>query len=204
MLISDLFAETHLAITSNKIRTGLTILGIVIGISSVIIMVAIGNGSQQSIEERIQSIGSNLLTIRPGSQNSFGGGMRSGGTADSLTLEDAEAISASIDNIAAVAPYSSGNEQVIANGENTNSQIYGTNSSYPEVNNLELSAGSFITETHNSKRSKVVVIGPDVRDELFGDDVDDIDLIGDTLRIGGLKFSIIGVSISVSAWFILS
>ena len=194
MLISDLFTETHLAITSNKVRTGLTILGIVIGIASVIVMVAIGNGSQQSIEESIQSIGSNLLTIRPGAQNSFGGGFRSSGSADSLTLKDAEAIASSVKNIAAVAPYSSGNEQIIANGENMNSQIYGVTYAYPEVNNIELSAGSFITETHNSKRSKVVVIGPDIRDEIFGEDVEDTDLIGETIRIGGLKFSIIGIT----------
>jgi putative ABC transport system permease protein len=191
MLISDLFAETHLAITSNKVRTGLTILGIVIGIASVIVMIAIGNGSQKAIEESIQSVGSNLLTVQPGAQRSFGGGARGGGSAESLTLEDAEAIATSVDGIAAVAPSASGNEQIIANGANTQSQIYGVTNAYTEVNNLVIASGTFISETHDNKRSKVVVIGPDIRDELFGEDAD---VVGESMRIGGLKFTVVGVT----------
>ncbi len=192
MLISDLFSEIHMAIVSNKARTSLTILGIVIGIASVIVMIAIGNGSQKSIQESIQSIGSNLLTIQPGQQKSFGGGARSSGSSQSLTIEDSDAIEKKIKNIKAIAPISSGNEQLIANGNNMQYSTNGVTSSYSQVNNIEIANGSFISDVHVSKRSKVIVIGPDVKTELFGESENNI--IGKKIRIGGLNFTVIGVS----------
>lgn len=191
MFVSDLFTEIHMAITSNKVRTGLTILGIVIGIASVIVMIAIGNGSQKAIQESIQSVGSNLLTIRPGEQRSFGGGARSSGSADSLTIEDAEAIMQEIDSVAAVAPNSSGNEQIIAGNNNANTSVTGVTSTYTQVNNITVASGAFISDTHDAKRSKVVVVGPDTRDDLYGEDAD---VVGEKMRIGGLNFTIIGIT----------
>lgn len=181
-----------MAITSNKVRTGLTVLGIVIGIASVIVMIAIGNGSQKAIQESIQSIGSNLLTIQPGKQRSFGGGpQQSMGSAESLTREDATAIEKTIPGIAAVAPTASGNQQIIAEGNNAQSSVTGVTSSYAHVNNVTVEAGTFISKTQEDKRSKVVVIGPDIRDDLYGDG---IDVVGKRMRIGGLSFTVIGVT----------
>ncbi len=190
MLVSDLFTEIYISITANKVRTGLTILGIVIGIASVIVMIAIGTGSQKAIEASIQSVGSNLLTIQPGQQRSFGGGARSSGTTQSLTLDDATAITEKIDRVAAVAPTVSGNEQIIANGNNANASISGVTEAYAQVNNITVASGAFISDVHEKKRAKVVVIGPDMRDEIFGADVN---VVGQKIRIGGLNFTIIGV-----------
>lgn len=192
MLASDLVAEIHMAITSNKVRTGLTVLGIVIGIASVIVMIAIGNGSQKAIQESIQSIGSNLLTIQPGKQRSFGGGpQQSMGSAESLTRDDASAIEKTIPGIAAVAPTASGNQQIIAEGNNAQSSVTGVTSSYAHVNNVTVEDGTFISKTQEDKHSKVVVIGPDIRDDLYGDGVD---VVGKKMRIGGLSFTVIGVT----------
>ena len=105
MLISDLFEETFFAVFANKARSGLTILGIVIGIGSVIAMISIGQGTQVSIEERIQSIGSNLLMVYPGAQFSSGGHVSTGrGSAQNLTQKDADAIKEEVAFIKAVAP----------------------------------------------------------------------------------------------------
>ncbi len=192
MLISDLVAEIHMAITSNKVRTGLTVLGIVIGIASVIVMIAIGNGSQKAIQESIQSIGSNLLTIQPGKQRSFGGGpQQSMGSAESLTRDDVIAIVQEVGGIAAVAPTTSGNQQIIAQGNNAQSSVTGVTFAYAQVNNITVDAGSFISDAQEDKRSKVVVIGPDIRDELYGESVD---VVGQKMRIGGLSFTIVGVT----------
>ena len=99
MKTSDLLRETYSALTANKVRSGLTMLGIVIGISSVIAMVALGNGAQQSIQSSIQSIGSNLVIITPGATKSFGGPTAGRGSAQTLTVPDAEAIKATVSNI---------------------------------------------------------------------------------------------------------
>lgn len=192
MLISDLTSEIYIAITSNKARTSLTILGIVIGIASVIVMVAIGNGSQKAIQSSIQSIGSNLLTIEPGRQRSFGGEARSSSSSQSLTMEDAEAIQKEIDSVNYVAPTMSGREQVIANGNNAQLSINGVTNSYMNVNNVSVETGTFVTDEQNDKLSKVVVLGPDVVTELFGENSKDV--VGEKVRIGGLSFTIIGVT----------
>ncbi|MFA5986580.1 MAG: ABC transporter permease [Parcubacteria group bacterium] len=192
MLLSDLVTEVHMAITSNKVRTGLTVLGIVIGIASVIVMIAIGNGSQKAIQESIQSIGSNLLTIQPGRQRSFGDGPQQGsGSAESLTRDDADAIAEEIDGIAAVAPTASGNQQIIAEGNNAQSSVTGVTAQYAQVNNITVASGTFIGDVQESKRSKIVVIGPDIRDDLYGEGAV---AVGKKMRIGGLSFTVIGVT----------
>lgn len=196
MLLSDTLFETYTSIVSNKARTGLTILGIVIGIASVIAMVAIGNGSQASIEESIQSIGSNLLMVRPGSSGGPGSMVRgSMGSAESLTMDDTDLVEEN-SYVEAVAPVASGNEQVIAEGNNTNTSIYGVTPSYTEVKNIEVEAGTFIAEGNQNKLSKVAVIGPDVKDDLYGEDVLASEVIGKKIRIGGIDFTIIGVTVA--------
>lgn len=192
MKIKDILEETYSALSSNKIRSGLTMLGIVIGISSVIAMTAIGTGAQSSITDSIQSMGSNLITVRPGAQRGAGIQVSGGrGTAKSLTLDDYNAISKEISSIKSIAAEVSGRYQVTAKGTNTNTTIDGVTSSYPEVNNLQIEQGYFITDQNIESGAKVAVIGPTVRDDLFGENSDSI---GSIIRIKQIQFKIIGVT----------
>jgi len=193
MLISDLFEETYFAIRANKFRSGLTILGIVIGIGSVIAMISIGQGAAGSIETRIQSMGSNLLTVSPGFQRGAAAGPVSAGrgSAQTLTLEDADSITNEISSVRAVAPELSRRYQIVAKGENTNTQVMGTTASYLDVRNVEIDQGSFITEQNISSLSKVAVLGPTVRDDLFATGTNPV---GETIRINGMNFKVIGVT----------
>lgn len=192
MKISDLLSETYSSLTVNKVRTGLTMLGIVIGIGSVIAMVSIGQGAQSSIESSIQSIGSNLLIVTPGAQRGPGVQISAGrGTAQTLKQEDADAIIKEVGLAKAVAPEISRRYQVTAKGTNTNTQVVGTVSSYPTVRNVEVDSGTFISDQNVKSLSRVAVIGPTTRDDLFGADADPI---GQTIRINKVDFKIIGVT----------
>jgi len=191
MLIPDLFEETYLAISANKVRSGLTILGIVIGIGSVIAMISVGQGATGSIESSIQSMGSNLITVTPGSQRSFSQVSSSRGSAQTLTLEDADAIAKEVSFVQAVASELSRRYQVVAGGKNTNTQIVGTTSSYPQVRNVEIDLGSFISDQNVTSQSKVAVLGSIVRDDLFGEGTNPV---GQTIRINGINFKVIGVN----------
>src|SRR3989344_1205152 len=166
----DILEETYTALSANKVRSGLTVLGIVIGISSVIIMVSIGQGAQNSIQSSIQSIGSNLIMIMPGAQKGPGFQVSSGrGSARTLTQADADAIAKEITDAKAVAPELSGRYQVTSRGKNTNTSIVGATAAYPAVRNIEVEAGSFISDQHIKSLSKVAVLGPTTRDDLFGE-----------------------------------
>ena len=190
MKITDLFEEIFFALFANKARSGLTILGIVIGVGSVIAMIAIGQGSQSSIQSNIQSLGSNLVQVMPGTQRSSG--VSSGwGSSQTLTNEDAEAIATEISLANAVAPEISGRYQITAKGTNTNTQVVGTVSAYPGVRNVEIDFGSFISDQNVKSLSKVTVLGPGVRDDLFGEGADPV---GQTVRIKGIEFKVIGVT----------
>jgi len=191
MLINDLFEETYLAISANKTRSGLTILGIVIGIGSVIAMISIGQGATGTIESSIQSLGSNLITVMPGFQRSFSQLSASRGSAQTLTVEDAEAILNQVSNVLAVAPQTSQRYQIVAEGNNTNTQVIGTTASYITIRNVEIKEGSFISEQNVSSYSKVAVLGPTTRDDLFGENANPI---GKTIKINNIKFNIIGIT----------
>ena len=192
MLIEDLFEETFFSITTNKVRSGLTMLGIVIGVGSVIAMISIGEGATGSIESNIQSMGSNLITVSPGFQRSFSQVSSGRGGAQTLTLEDSEAISQEVYYINSVSPELSGRYQIVAKGQgtNTNTQVIGTNSYYLDVRNLGLEQGSFISDQNIDSNSKVAVLGSTVRDDLFGEGSSPI---GETIRINGINFKIIGI-----------
>jgi putative ABC transport system permease protein len=192
MLIRDLFEETFFAITSNRARSSLTVLGIVIGVGSVVAMISIGQGTTVSIKESIQSIGSNLLMVYPGAQRGVGTRISSGrGSATTLTIDDANAITEEITYIEAIAPEVSGRYQVTAKGTNTNTSVLGTISSYSQVKNLEMDLGSFISDQGVTNLSKVAVLGPTARDDLFGEDADPV---GQTIKINKINFTVIGVS----------
>ncbi len=189
MTTHDLVSQTVTALSANKARSGLTMLGIVIGIASVIAMVAIGNGAQASIQANIESLGSNLLTVRPGASSS-GGVRTSRGSAQTLTTDDADAIASGVQNVTGVAAEVTGNEQITAKGTNTNATVDGTVANYQTIHNVDMAEGDFIADGQVSSKAKVAVLGPTVRDDLFGTDAD---AVGETIRINGTEFTVIGV-----------
>lgn len=192
MKTSDILEETYLSLTVNKVRSGLTMLGIIIGIGSVIAMVSIGQGAQNSIEATIQSLGSNLLVITPGEQRAPGVQVSAGrGSAQTLTAEDATAIRNEIASVKAVAPEISRRYQITAPGKNTNTQVIGTVSDYPEIRNIEIAEGSFITQQNSRNLAKVAVLGPTTRNDLFDEEAD---ALGKTIRINGINFTVIGIT----------
>jgi putative ABC transport system permease protein len=176
----------------NKMRTGLAILGIVIGIGSVIALVSMGESSKQAVQSQIQSLGANLLTISPtGQRSGTVRGAMGGGT--TLTIEDADAIAASskITTILSVSPAYSGRLQVTAGRNNTNTQIYGVTAQYASVRKITLTSGKFLTDKDNASHSKVAVIGPTVVEDLFGTTTNPI---GQTIKINSQSLVVIGVT----------
>ncbi len=186
--------ETYTALSTNKARSALTILGIVIGIASVIAMTAIGQGAQASIQASITSAGSNLLYVTPGMQKGAGIQISSGrGSAQTLTQADADAIQTSISMAKAVEPELTRRYQVTAKGTNTNTQIIGTTQVYPDVRNVQIESGIFLSEMDIKGQTRVAVLGPTTRDDLFGEGSDPI---GEKIRINGVEFKVIGVTLS--------
>lgn len=172
----------------NKMRSMLTSLGIIIGVSAVIIMLAVGSGASKKIAKDMESMGSNLLMIRSASANS--GGVRMGfGTKPSLTLKDAEAIAKNCRGILAVAPYSSGTQQLTYGNQNWSTTIGGTTGSYLFIRNYEIVSGRNLAHEDVQNSAKVAIIGNTVATELFGD----VDPINKTMRIGNVPFKIIGL-----------
>src|ERR1035437_4377700 len=153
----DILEETYTALFANKVRTGLTMLGIIIGIGSVIAMTAIGRGAQNAVSSSIQSIGANLVIVMPGAQRSFGGPNASRGGAKSLTIEDASAIENTIANVSGVVREVSSRKQVVAQGTNSNTSITGTEPSYMTVRNVSIDEGDFLSAQNVSSASKVAV-----------------------------------------------
>jgi putative ABC transport system permease protein len=202
MLARDLSSEIYAALTVNKSRSGLTVLGIVIGIASVIIMVAIGRGAQDSIQASIQSIGSNLLMVRPGAERDRGSSVVGAqGSAQSLKWEDVEALRSEVTSIEAVAPeVSARNKQVTAAGKNTNTSVTGVTEEYATVRNVNIAEGVFITAGQVRTLAKVAVIGPDVATAIFGEGASSS--IGKKLRIAETDFTVIGVTVPRGGdWF---
>lgn len=190
-MLIDLLKETFWSLSGNKVRSGLTILGIVIGIASVITMVAIGQGAKNSIESSIESIGSNLIIVMPGSQRNSGPVSQGRGSAQSLTKEDAEAIKLQVQGIKAVAPEVSRRYQITAKGNNTNTQVIGTVQDYLIARNIKMDIGSFFTDQQIKGSAKVAVIGPTTRDDLFGENVNPI---GQSIRINNVEFQVVGMT----------
>jgi len=192
MDIKELLIECFGTLTVNKMRTGLAVLGIVIGIGSVIALISLGQGSQKMIENQIQALGSNLLTVSPGGQQSGAvRGAQGGGT--TLTLDDAKAIqtSSTITTVKSVSPEFSRRAQVVAGKNNTNTQLIGVYPAYAEIKKLTLSSGSFISVRDVETMNKVAVIGPQVATDLFGEGISPI---GKMIRTSGQSLKVIGVT----------
>ncbi len=172
----------------NKMRSMLTSLGIIIGVSAVIIMLAVGSGASEKIAKDMESMGSNLLMIRSSSATS--GGVRMGsGTKPTLTLKDAEAIENNAAGILAVAPYTAEAKQLTYGNQNWSTSVAGTNAEYLFIRNYEIVAGrNFIAEDLKNS-TKVAIIGNTVATELFGD----MNPINKTIRIGNVPFKVIGL-----------
>ncbi|MGA2910914.1 MAG: ABC transporter permease [Candidatus Microgenomates bacterium] len=194
MNFNEIILEALSTLRINKLRTFLAILGIVIGIGSVIALVALGQGSQAAVSSQIQALGANLLTISPGSQR--GGFIQGGaGSATTLTLADAQAIASSptVTDVVNVSPEYSRRAQVTAGSKNTNTSIVGVQAVYATVHKVGVSEGQFISDNDNARQSKVAVVGPTVVSDLFGVNVDPL---GQSIRIQGQSFKIIGITIS--------
>ncbi len=168
MNIAETFRVAFQSLTSNKMRSALTMLGMIIGVGAVIALMAVGQGAQASIDQRINSMGSNLLFITPGASQS--GGVRSAaGTAPTLTYEDAQAIGAAgaIPEVTAVAPESDSFAQVIAGANNVNTRVAGVTPDYQYVRNWPVSQGQFITQAQLDGALPVALLGSNVAAELF-------------------------------------
>jgi len=199
MTFAQALLEALESLNGNKMRSGLTVLGIVIGVAAVIAMLAVGNGAQESITGSISSIGTNLLFVFRGNRRGPpgpGGPPRSNNSNERpLTLGDANAIADAFaaPSVAMVAPVVQGNMLITFGGETTTAPISGVTPKYATVRNLALSEGEFINDEHQLGRMSVVVLGPDTADTIFGrhDGV-----LGETVRIEGQPFRVIGVLVA--------
>jgi len=181
-------------VVTHKLRSFLTILGIVIGVAAVISLMSIGKGAEADIISRIETLGSNLIFIRPGS--TYYGGVRSAsGSAATLTLEDAAAISEQVPYISAVAPSYSRSLQVVVGGENMNARVTGITPEYMQAYNLQIANGNFISEYDYQRGGKIAMLGSNVKETLF----EDVDPIGQPLRMGNNIVRVIGVLVSKGA-----
>ena len=175
-------------IATHKLRSFLTILGIVIGITAVITLMSIGRGATAQILSNIESMGEDLITISPGAFT-FRGVKSAAGSVQTLTMQDAQAISEQVPHVSSVAPSFSSNLQIVAGGENMNSRVTGITPEYQEVQNLEFASGAFFTEYDYQRGTKVVVLGSNVKETLFGD----FNPLGQQIRMGNTIVHVIGV-----------
>jgi putative ABC transport system permease protein len=177
------------ALNRNKMRTALTMLGMIIGVGAVITMVALGNGAQVSIEQAVQSAGTNVIMVNAG--NFSTGGVRMGmGNASSMTPDDAEALRSVPGVQFLVETINNRGGQVIAGNQNWNTRVEGTNVDLPYIKSWPMASGAFFSQVDVSSASKVCVIGKTVKDMLFPDGGDPVDQI---IRIGKHPFKIVGV-----------
>ena len=176
------------ALFANKLRSLLTMLGIIIGVGAVIAMVAVGMGVTQRVTDSIASLGSNMLIIRPGA--SMSGGLRgAAGSRTTLKYEDAVAIKKKIKDIDYVSPTVQKNYQVVYGNQNWNTSVTGVTQEYMSIRDLKITTGSFITEDDMNTRNRVAVIGMTVASNLFGE----ANPVGKTIRVNNQPYRVIGV-----------
>ena len=177
-------------LVANKLRTALTMLGIIIGVGAVIAMISIGLGVQQKVQSSISSLGSNLLVVMPGASSSAGGGVRqAAGSSITLTYSDAKAIGKSVSGIANVAPAVSSSYQLVYGNQNWKTSVQGTTPDQQAIRSYTLATGSFISSRDENDRARVVVLGNTVATNLFGN----ASAIGKMIRIDKAPFRVIGV-----------
>ena len=185
MIFWDILRSAVRSLIANRLRTFLTMLGVVIGVGSVLAMIALGEGARKSVEDSIKSMGTNLLWVRPGADQH---GPVRGGAVETLLLEDADAI-LGISNVVAIAPEVSKNAQAKYLSNNFNTGIVGTTHSYMSVRSFEINEGDFISERDVMARRRVAVLGAEAATELFAD----APPVGERIQIKGISFEVIGV-----------
>lgn len=188
---SETFSTAWHAIRSHTLRSLLTILGILIGIAAVIVTVGLGLGTQKDVSEQINSLGSNLLIVSPGSSTDTSGFRGGFGTSTTLTLSDAEALGSEVaaPDVQAVAPEKTSSLSLEANDTNWTTSVTGTTTSWPEVRSRDLAFGSFFTQQDYDTNQRVVVLGAETAQELFGR----TSVVGQSVSIDGTDFEIVGV-----------
>ncbi|MHB1006630.1 MAG: ABC transporter permease [Chloroflexota bacterium] len=176
------------ALASNKLRSGLTMLGMIIGVGAVIALMSIGRGAEALITNQIETMGTNLLFVSPGATQQAGV-RQAAGTAPTLTLEDANAIAQNVPAVTAVAPEVSAFGQVVAGPVNTNTRVTGVTSAYSDVRDFPVQEGEFINDQNVQGRALVAVLGSATAQNLFPDS----DPVGQTVKINRITFRVIGV-----------
>jgi putative ABC transport system permease protein len=190
--VTEILSMSIEALWSNKLRTALTMLGVIIGIASVIAITAVGQGVQKATEQQIQSLGTDVLQIFPGSARS--GGISQGvGSSSALTWQDAKAIQENAPTAQVVSAYLQRPGQVVYEQTNHSSNIVGIDLNYQKARNTNLTQGRFFTQEEMDNAGQVVVLGPTVKDELFGTGRDAVDPMGKKLQIQRNSYEIIGV-----------
>ncbi|HNP72875.1 MAG TPA: ABC transporter permease [Kouleothrix sp.] len=188
--LSETFEIALSSLSSNKLRTLLTALGVIIGVAAVVALLAIGRGSQESITSAITANGANLLTVRPGASNAggIGGGL---GSAQTLTTDDARALAdpQSVPDASAVSPEFNGNGQLVAGNQNQNTRLTGATPAYLGIHNLTIADGEFINDEQVSSNASVIVLGANVASGLFPDG----SAVGQSLRVNRQSFKVVGV-----------
>ncbi len=189
MKLWDCFATALHTLFSHKLRSFLTMLGILIGVAAVISMVSLVRAEQAMMRESFESLGANLIFVTPGSASSGGGLSGAYASTSTLTLEDAEVIASNAPSIAMVAPVTQSTTEVVAGGENVGCLTLGVTTDYMYVRNFEVEEGVFITEQDYKAKARVVVLGSELDETLFGQ----MSPLGQNIRINGRQFKVIGV-----------
>lgn len=184
----DYFEQGFKTLMANKVRTGLSMLGILIGVAAVVAMLALGRGAQNAIEEQLSSLGSNLLTIRSGSVR-IAGVTQESGAANRLSFDDIGILKSRINSLKNVSGQVNGRVQVTARSKNWNTQVQGASASWAEMHNSVPPIGRFFNEDENISRQRLAVVGATIVRELFGGEMP----IGEMIKINKVNFQIIGV-----------
>lgn len=188
MLFTELMKMAWRSLAANKLRTFLTMLGVIIGVTSVIALVSVGMGVKKNVIDNISRLGSNMLIIMPGSSNR-GGPRGAAGSITTLTFDDAEAIKNKIKNVAYVSPTVQTSQQIVYGHENWNTSVTGVIPEYVSIQSLTIKSGLFFSEHDVDVRNRVAVIGSTVATNLF----DSVNPVGKKIRIGNAPYTVIGV-----------
>jgi putative ABC transport system permease protein len=189
MLFGETITVALSALRANKLRSVLTMLGIVIGVSAVIAMIALGTGAQQAVKDRIAALGTTLLTVNPGQQRGFGVAIADAQA--KLTMDDAKALEERSSAITAVQPEMNRNLQITWGNRNTNTSVVGTSANYLEVRKYKLAAGRMFTSAEDEGKQRVAVIGPAVATNMGLASPEA--MLGENIRIRGIQFNVVGI-----------
>ncbi|MCL2389115.1 MAG: ABC transporter permease, partial [Elusimicrobia bacterium] len=184
----DYFAQAVKSIAASKLRSFLSIIGVMIGVASLIAMVAVGTGAKESMQAQLANLGANLLVVWP-SPGQRGGISQEGAAVFRIVPENIEDIRYNVEGVANTTGYATGRAQVVYGGRNRNTRLEGVSVTFPYIRNSQPSSGRFFTEYENASRQRVVLLGETVRRELF----DDRDALGEYVQINRIAFNVIGI-----------